>query len=152
MLAFPLGRVAGAISIELGKPHGQQQFQIDLLAPHQDGTKQGRRCSYSPPRPWTTSGSLSREFSQQGLSHQSFVGRSGYMTQLTSVVFSQLGEVVRHSGSANFTAAHFVVKCHTRGVTRGAQCSGAKSLGGAEMSQQCRKFFLQCNTFTFEIP
>jgi len=48
MPAFPLGRVAGAISIEgLGIPHGQQHFQIVLLAPHQDGTKQGRRCSYS---------------------------------------------------------------------------------------------------------
>jgi len=30
---------------ELGIPHGQQQSQIVLLASHQDGTKQGRRCS-----------------------------------------------------------------------------------------------------------
>jgi len=45
---FPLRRVAGETSTgELGIPHGQQQFQIVLLAPHQDGTKQGRRCSYS---------------------------------------------------------------------------------------------------------
>jgi len=45
---FPLGRVAGATSTgELGIPYVQQQFQTVLLAPHQDGTKQGRRCSYS---------------------------------------------------------------------------------------------------------
>ena len=44
---FPPGRVAGAaFTGELGMPHGQQQFWIVLLAPHQDGTKQGRRCSY----------------------------------------------------------------------------------------------------------
>jgi len=31
-------------------PHGHQQVQIvllNLLAPHQDGTKQVRRCNYS---------------------------------------------------------------------------------------------------------
>ena len=45
---FPLGRVAGAASTgELGMLHGQQQFQIVWLAPHQDRTKQGWRCSYS---------------------------------------------------------------------------------------------------------
>jgi len=45
---FPLGRVAGSTSTgELGMPHGQQQFLIVLLAPHQDRTKQGWRCSYS---------------------------------------------------------------------------------------------------------
>jgi len=39
MPGFPLRRVAGATSIgELVIPHGQQQFQIVLLAPHQDGT------------------------------------------------------------------------------------------------------------------
>jgi len=45
---FPLGRFAWATSTgELGIPQGQQQFQVVLLAPHQDGTKQGLRCSYS---------------------------------------------------------------------------------------------------------
>jgi len=45
MLAFPLGRVAVTAALEgLGIPHGQQQFQMVLLAPHQDETKQGRRC------------------------------------------------------------------------------------------------------------
>jgi len=38
----------GATSIGgRGRPHSQQQFQIVLLAPHQDETKQGRRFSYS---------------------------------------------------------------------------------------------------------
>jgi len=47
MSVFPLGRVVGATSTELGIPHGQQQFQIVMRAPQQDGTKQGQRCSYS---------------------------------------------------------------------------------------------------------
>jgi len=48
MSAFPLGRVAGAATLEgIGIAHGQQQFQIVLLAPHQDKNKQGRRCSHS---------------------------------------------------------------------------------------------------------
>jgi len=39
MPAFPLWRVAGAAALGgLGIPHGQQHFQIILLAPHQDGT------------------------------------------------------------------------------------------------------------------
>jgi len=47
MPAFPLVRVAAAAALGgLGIPHGQQQFQIVLPAPHQDETKQGRRCSY----------------------------------------------------------------------------------------------------------
>ena len=28
-------------------PHGFQQFQIVLLAPHQEGTKQYRRCNHA---------------------------------------------------------------------------------------------------------
>jgi len=45
--AFPLARVAGAAALgELEIPHGQQQFEIVLLAPHKDGTKQNRRCSH----------------------------------------------------------------------------------------------------------
>jgi len=47
MSDFPLGRVAGATSTGELVPHGQQQFQRVPLAPHQDGTKQGRRRSYS---------------------------------------------------------------------------------------------------------
>jgi len=44
MSAFPFGRVAGAAALGgLDIPHVQQQLQIVLLAPHQDGTKQGWR-------------------------------------------------------------------------------------------------------------
>jgi len=47
MSAFPLGRVTGtAPPGGLGIPHGQQQFQIVLLAPHQNGTKQSLRLSH----------------------------------------------------------------------------------------------------------
>jgi len=46
--AFLPGRVAWATALRgLGIPHGQQLFQIILLAKHQDGTKQGHRCSHS---------------------------------------------------------------------------------------------------------
>jgi len=39
MPAFPLGSVAGAAALGgLGIPHGQQLFQIVLLAPLQDET------------------------------------------------------------------------------------------------------------------
>jgi len=50
MPGFPLVRVAltrATALAELGIPHGQQQFQIVLMAPHQNGTNQGRRCSHS---------------------------------------------------------------------------------------------------------
>ena len=56
MPAFPLWRIAGATAPGgLGKPHGQQQFQIVLLAPRQGWTKQGRRCNnstYALDDPW----------------------------------------------------------------------------------------------------
>jgi len=45
MPAFPRGMVAEDAAAGLGISHGQQQFQIDLLAPHQDEAKQGRRYS-----------------------------------------------------------------------------------------------------------
>jgi len=41
-------------------------------------------------------------FSQQGLPHQSFVGHSVYMAQLTLVVFFKLGEVIQHLGLCEF--------------------------------------------------
>jgi len=37
----------------------------------------------TPPRPWTTSGPLSRGFSQHAMPRQSFVGHSGYMVEIT---------------------------------------------------------------------
>ena len=48
MPAFPLGRVTRATSPGgLKIRHSQQWFQVILLAPHQDGTKQGWGCSHS---------------------------------------------------------------------------------------------------------
>ena len=44
--AFPFGRAVGAAALGGSEiPHDQQQSQIVLLAPHRDGTKQGRRCN-----------------------------------------------------------------------------------------------------------
>jgi len=44
--AFPLRRIAGAAALGgLEILHDQQQSEIVLLAPNQNGTKQGRRCS-----------------------------------------------------------------------------------------------------------
>jgi len=54
-------------------------------------------------------------------------------------------------GTVNFTAAQFVAQCHTNGVTRGHNALDAESLGAAEKSQQCRKFFPQCRTFNPKI-
>jgi len=50
--AFPLARVAQAAGLGGCKiPRSQQQYQIVFLDPQQDGTKQGRSCSYST---WST--------------------------------------------------------------------------------------------------
>ena len=47
-LAFPLRRVVGAAALgSLEIPHDFQQYLIVLLASHQDGTKQGRKCSHT---------------------------------------------------------------------------------------------------------
>jgi len=46
--AFPLGAVAWEAAPRGPEIlHDQQQFQIVQLDPHQDRTKQGRRCSYA---------------------------------------------------------------------------------------------------------
>ena len=46
--AFPLRRVVWSAALGEPKiPHDQQQSQIVLLAPHQDGTKQGLRRSHA---------------------------------------------------------------------------------------------------------
>ena len=79
---FPLVRVAVATSIgELGIHQDQQQFQIFWLHIKMGPNKVGD--AVAPPRPWTTSGSLTRGFSPQVLPHQSFVGHSGYLGELT---------------------------------------------------------------------
>jgi len=79
---------------------------------HQCHTKTGPRKfrdTITPPGPRTTSGLLSHGFSQQSLPHQSFVEHSGYICRTDVVVFSQLGEVVRHSGLCEF---HSCTLCH----------------------------------------
>jgi len=100
-LLFLIGRVAGPTALRLGIPRDQQYFQIVLLAPHQDRTKEGRRCSQSNwslddiwvafPWVWTT-GLASPVFRRAFWIH----GRTNV------VVFSQFGEVVRHSGLCEF--------------------------------------------------
>ena len=48
MPTFPLRRVTGGATIRGHKiPRGQQQYQIVLLLPHQDGTNEVRKCSHS---------------------------------------------------------------------------------------------------------
>jgi len=61
-------------------------IQIVLLAPYQDETKKGRRCTvFTTPRPWVTSEPLFRWFNQLDLTRQSFVrefwthGRNRYI-------------------------------------------------------------------------
>jgi len=44
---FNLGKVVGAALGEPEIPHDQQQSQKVSLGPHQDGLKQGRRCSHA---------------------------------------------------------------------------------------------------------
>jgi len=100
MPGFPLRRVAGATSTgELVIPHGQQQFQIVLLAPHQDGTKQGRRCNYTT-RPWTTSGSLSRGLASRACFTS--LSLAFWIHGRTNVVVSSQLELIRHSGLCEF--------------------------------------------------
>jgi len=100
--AFPLGRVTGATALGgLGIYHGQQQVQIALLAPHQDGATQCRRCSHSTwalddlwvALPWVLPAGL-----------VSLVFRVAFwMHGRTNVaVISQFGQVVRHSGLCKF--------------------------------------------------
>ena len=107
-------RDAGTAALErLETPRGQQQSERVLLAPHQGGTKQDRRCSHSIrflDDIWATS----RGCIQQESPRQFFVGHSGYMAepkQLGSIDWEE--KWLEIQGFANFTAEHFVAKCHT---------------------------------------
>jgi len=71
-----------------------------------------------------TFGSLSHGFSQQDLPHQSFEGHSGYLAELTWLCSLNSKKCFDLQGSANFTAAQFVAKCHISGVAGAAQCAG----------------------------
>jgi len=83
MVDFSLGRIAGQ----------HPQDNLEYLTVNSNfreicwlHIKMGPRKvgdAITSPRPWTTSGSLSRGFSQQGLPHQSSVGHSGYLAELT---------------------------------------------------------------------
>jgi len=74
------------------------------------------------------------------------------------VVISEFGEVVRHSGLCRFHSCALCCEVSHQGCNEGAQCpdrritGGAESLRGAQKSQQCRKIFLQCCTFTPKRP
>jgi len=91
---FSSRRIAGAAALALAIPHSQQQFQIILLAPHQDGIKRKVEDVVTPPSPWSTSGPLSRGFSQQDLLQQSFLGHSGHVAKPTFMDLS-----IQRSGS-----------------------------------------------------
>jgi len=68
----------------------------------------------APPRPWMTSEPLFCVFSQLVLLRQSFVGHSGHMAEPVYLYFLNSDEKWFHiQVSANFTASHFVAKCHT---------------------------------------
>ena len=111
--AFPLVRVAGSADLGgLGIPRGQQQYQIVPLAPHQDGTKQGRRCSQST---WSLdthwAGALSDGYSQQYMLHQASLWYSGHITESTKLgSLDRFGrELARNFGFYKF---HSCSLCH----------------------------------------
>jgi len=97
MPVFPLGRDTGAAALELGIPH----VQLVLLAPHQDETKQGRRCSHSTSAlddlwtafPWVKSA---------GLASPVFRGAFWTYGRTNVYVPSQFREVVPHLGLCEF--------------------------------------------------
>jgi len=111
---YPLEGVAGTTSIELGIPHGQQPFKY-LCWLHTKTGPSKVRDAVTPPRLWTTSGSLSCGFSQQDLPHQSFIGHSGYMAELTYCFLS-----IRRSGSTFRALRILQLRTLLQSVTPGA--------------------------------
>ena len=100
IFGFPLARVAGAGRLEIS--HGQQQSQIVLPAPHQDGTNQCRRCNHST---WSLDDLLAACTwgSQQDVARQPFVGHSWHTTETKVAGISRFGrEVAGHSGLYEF--------------------------------------------------
>ena len=82
------------------------------LAPHQDGTKQGRRCSQST---WSLdthwAGALSGGYSQQYMLHQASLWYSGHITESTKLgSLDRFGrELARNFGFYKF---HSCSLCH----------------------------------------
>jgi len=149
MPTFPLARAARATDLGgLGTPHGQQPFQIVLLALHQDGTKQGRRCSHSTwslddlwvafPLVWPV-----------GLASPVFRWAFWTNGRTHVTMISQFGEVVRHSGLCEF---HSCAVCrevshqwHNVGG-KGAKCPGRREVPTVS------EVFLQYSAFTPKRP
>jgi len=104
----------------------------------------------SPKRTRITS--RSTEILDNSAGPQSFLGHSGHMAELTQLGSFDSEKWLDIRGSANFTAACFVAKSHTSGVTIGALPRMLNHWGAPKKSQQCRKFFLQYSTFTPKRP
>jgi len=113
-IAFPLENVAWtATSGEFEIPLGQKQFQMVLLASHQDESNLGRRCNHST---WSFVRPLDRFFTgvQQDVPQLFFLGYSLQIveqSQLRSPHSDNKGFNIQ--GYVNFTNAHFVVKLQT---------------------------------------
>jgi len=84
----------------------------------------------SAAKQWFEQLAQKKNFSQQGLSHQSLIGYSGYICRINVVVFSQLGEVVRHSGLCEFHSCVLCREVSHQGRNEGAQCPGRRITWG----------------------
>ena len=99
MSAFPLARVAGTEAPGgLEAHHDQPKSLIVLLAPHQDGTKQGRRCSHST---WSL-GRPPGRFPVGGVADRTFPVAFWSCGWTNVAGISRFGEVARHGGICNF--------------------------------------------------
>jgi len=80
-IVFPLENVAWAATLgEFEIPLGQQQFQMVLLASHQDESNLGRRCNHST---WPSGRPLDRLFTgvQQDMPQLFFLGHSLHIVE-----------------------------------------------------------------------
>ena len=95
--------------------YGFQQSLIVLLAPHQDGTKQGWRCIYTTSVSWSTCRPLSVGTCLDNLFRGNMVTRSTHrcwdlpIRRRRDSTFRDV---------RNFTVAHFLTTCHTCGLRR----------------------------------
>jgi len=97
-----IGRVARAAALGgLGIPHGQQQFKIILMAPHQDGS----RFIWSLDALWVTFPWVLRA----GLASPVFHGAFWTHGRTNVAGISRFGEVGRHSGLFEFRSCAL---CH----------------------------------------
>ena len=154
MPTFPLGRSRGNSLRKTWNSLWWTAISGSWLALHQGRTKQGRSCSHSTlalDDLWA----ISRGLSQQDLSCQSFVEHFGHMADQTQLWSLSSGKWFNIQGSANFTAAHFVAKCHTRDKMRGKQYPTRRITGGGPKNPTGGVSFfssVQCCTFTPRRP